>query len=125
MVCLDVKRFSAVSVSLPREWFQENKRMVWFIFNLHPRVSFVFIQRTVDQYLHNVHTCSFIEPLAKIIRTPTCSLGQIPIHSGPLSSNNCPTLWLLPLSPFTHPSAYITLFTMTTSTITGFFVRDS
>jgi hypothetical protein len=29
----------------------------------------------------------------------------------------------LPLSPLSHPSAHITLFTMTTSTMTAFFIR--
>ncbi len=103
-----------------------------FIFNLHTRVSFVFTQHTINRYLHNEHAV-IIKPLAKITRNPSyilgrpasCSWWRIPIHSGPLSGNNCPTLWLLPLSPLSHPSAHITLFAMTTSTITVFFVWDS
>jgi hypothetical protein len=98
----------------------------WFIFNLHTRVSFVFTQQTV-----NVQAI-LLNPLQKTIRNPyllgkpaSCSWWQIPIHSSPLSSNNYPTLWLF-FAPFTSfpPTAYITLFTMTTSTITVFFVWD-
>jgi hypothetical protein len=68
-------------------------------------------------YLNNVQLINIftmyrqllIEPLVEIIRNPnllggpiSCSWWLIPIHSGPLPGSNCPTLWLLTLSPFSH-----------------------
>jgi hypothetical protein len=58
------------------------------------------------------------EPLAKVIKNPDllggpvfCSGWRIPIHSGPLPGNYCPTLWLLPLSPLPHPlSPHYTIY---------------
>jgi hypothetical protein len=38
----------------------------------------------------------------------SCSWLRIPIHPGPQSGKNCPTLWLLPPSPFSHPTVHIT-----------------
>ncbi len=78
-------------------------------------ISFIFTQYTINQYLHNVQTV-IIEPLAKLINNPDllggpvfCSWWQNLIHSGPLPGSNCPTLWLLHLSPLSHPPAHITL----------------
>jgi hypothetical protein len=108
-------RFSVVkrevSVSLPREWFKEIKRMMT-VHSTHG--LFLTCTQEFHLYLHNIVliniystqcTCSIIEPLAKNNKEPqlggpvSCSWGQISIHSGPLSGNNCPTLLLLPLSP--------------------------
>jgi hypothetical protein len=102
-----------------------------FIFNLHTRTSLIFTQCTINWYLHNIQA-TVIEPLQKIIKHSdllggqvSCSWWQIPSHSGPLSGINCLPFDSCPFHPFPTPSAHITLFTMTTSTITVFFVRDS
>ncbi len=99
---------------------------IWFIFNLHTRVFCLY-----TTYSYFIFTHNFIEPLAKTMKNPyllggpaSCSWWKIRIHSVPLSGNNCPTLWLLPLSPLSHPSVHITLFTMPTSTVTVFYVWD-
>jgi hypothetical protein len=59
--------------------------------------------------IYTVYKKSLIEPPAKVQNNPnllgrpvSCSWWRIPIHSGPLPGCNCPTLWLLPLSPLSH-----------------------
>jgi hypothetical protein len=67
-------------------------------------------------------------PCKKKKKTPTYLEGQLLARSVEFPSTLVPSLvtialhWLLPLSPLSHPSAHITLFTMTTLTITVFFV---
>jgi hypothetical protein len=81
---------------------------VWFIFNLHKRISFIFTRsQLIDIYTN--YRQSLLNPL-QIIKNPnllgrpvSCSWWKIPIHSGPLPGSYCPTLWLLPLSPLPHP----------------------
>ncbi len=91
-------------VSVPREWFQEIKRMIM----MHSTHG-LFLTSTQESrlYLHNVQLIaiyttdrqSSIEPLVEIIKNPdllggpvSCSWWQIPIHSSPLPDSNCPTL---------------------------------
>ncbi len=93
----------------------------WFIFNLHTRTSFIFTRCTLID-ICTVYRQLLSKPLARKIKNPDLLWGPAAcswwlIHSDPLSGNNCPTLWLLPLSPLSCPSVRITLFTMTTSTI--------
>jgi hypothetical protein len=120
-------------VSLPREWIQEIKCMMT-VYSTHGLFltctqSLVCIYATYRYLIFTQYTSNlFIEPLAKTLRNPyllggpaSCLWWWIPIHYGPQPGTNCPTLQLSPLS---HPSALITLFTKTTSTITVFWVRD-
>jgi hypothetical protein len=80
-------------------------------------VYFLICTQESRLYLNNVQLINIftmyrqllIEPLVEIIRNPnllggpiSCSWWLIPIHSGPLPGSNCPTLWLLTLSPFSH-----------------------
>ncbi len=117
-------------VSLPREWFQEIKRMMTvhsthglFLTCTQESCLYIFTQCTISRYLHNVCTSNHYRTPCKSNKEPnllggqvSCSWWQIPIHSGPLPGSNCPTLWLF--HPFPTLSAHITLFTTTTSTIT-------
>jgi hypothetical protein len=103
-----------VVVLLLREWIQEIKRMMM----MHSTHSlFLTCTQGSRLYLHNVQLIniytmyrqSLIESLAEIIKIHdllsgpvSCSWWRIPIQSGPLPGSNCPTLWLLHLSPLSH-----------------------
>ncbi len=85
--------------------------------------------------LINIYTTyrqSSIEPLAEIKRTLTYLEGQYLAHGSELPSPLAPCLGATappfdsyPFHPFPTSSAHITLFTMTTSTITAFLMRDT
>ncbi len=127
----------AVCVSLPREWFQEIKCMMP-VHSIHgllltcTQESCLYLNHVQLIDIYTMYRKLLSNPLQKKIKNPnllgepvSCPWWRIPIHSGPLSGSNWPTLWLLPFSPLSYPSAHITLFTTTTSTITVFFGWDS
>ncbi len=133
LVCSSLEAFT---VSLPRERFQEIKPMM-VMHSMHG--LFLTCTQKSCLYLHNVHSVnvytmyrqSLIEPLAEIMKIPylrggpvSCSWCRIPIRSGPLPGSNCPPFNSYPLHSFPTPSARVTLFTTTTSTITVFFIWD-
>ncbi len=123
-------------VSLPREWIQEIKHMM-MMYSTHglfstctQKISFVFTRQT-SWYLHNIQAISLKTPMhqhsnpALLSWRASFSWWRIPINPGPLSGNNCPTPWLLPLSSLPHPTVHITLFTKRTSPIPVFLVRNT
>jgi hypothetical protein len=108
--------FMIVIVSLPRGWIQEIKRMTVHIscmdyFLPAHRKSSVFTSHA-SRYIYKCTTI-FKEnnPLVPIKllcfsyleSQLLCLWWRIPIHPFLWSVNNCPTLWLLPLSPFHAP----------------------
>jgi hypothetical protein len=112
-------------VSLPREWFQEIKRMMvmhsthgLFLSCTH---NLIYIYITYNQSLiktpcqgkkeqENPNLLAWCESPSTLV---PCLLATAP----PLDAE--------PLSPLSHPFSPITLFTTTTSTIKVFFVREN
>jgi hypothetical protein len=93
----------------PRNYMHDDGVLhAWFIFNQHTEISFVFTQTQIFN-IHKIYSNS-IKPLEKWKRNPyllggpaSCSWWRIPIHPGPLSSNNYSTLGSCPIHPFPTP----------------------
>jgi hypothetical protein len=71
---------------------------------------------------------NFIKPLEKgkkpLLTWRASFLLEFASPLVPCQVTTAAPMTLAPAHPFSHPSAHITLFTRTTSTITVFFVRD-
>jgi hypothetical protein len=105
-----------VNVSLPRVWVQEIKHtpMMYITHGLFLTCTqkYCFIYKSCIKIF--TKCTAFLvrtNPLYQQLHNPAYLLGEPasllvvthPIHPCLWSANNCPTLWLLPLSPFHIP----------------------
>jgi hypothetical protein len=116
-------------VSLPREHLQEIKRMMM----LTTHGLFLTCTQKLYLYIYTTHhQLVGPEPLVKMIKgNPTYLEGQCFTHGGESPSTLVPCLAAtahpllsIPPSPPSHPLGPQKNVTMTTSTITVFFIRN-
>jgi hypothetical protein len=111
-----------VSVSLPREWFQEIKHMMT-VNSTHG--LFLTCTQESHLYLHNIQLTNIytmcmqllLNPLTKVIRTPSYLVGQFLSHGDKSPSTLVPCLVATatpfcsgPFTPFSPLSPYYTIY---------------